>query len=406
MGCHVRFHQGVSMRTVARWAASTIVAALVVAVTSTAASAGPSAAGPDPAALQAAITPHAGEPAAGVVARVTVSGQTWRGSWGDRLTGVPVPPGAFVRIGSITKTFEATVVLQLAAEHVVDLDQTVRHYLPGLLPAAFRRVTVRELLNHTSGLPQIDQGAPEPGTDQVIDDRFGYQSFVQIIERTLRPAGRPWPGPAFTPGTAQQYDSLNYRVAGALVERVTGRPYAEEVYRRVIAPLGLHRTFLPGRDPLMPSPHLHGYLTRASGAVVDVSAQGNDPSSTISTVDDLDRFLTALFQGELLPPAALAEMFTLPRDASGALLPYRGDDNCTTGPQPGRACFSSGLMAVPLPGGVVLWGKTGHDLGYASGMFATRDLSRRGVYSVGTVTEDDPTPTAVANRLVAAVFAS
>lgn len=118
----------------------------------------------------------------------------------------------------------------------------------------------------------------------------------------------------------------------------------------------------------------------------------------ISTPADLDRFITALFQGRLLPAAQLNEMFTLPKDSDGKPVPFIGT-SCNK-----QACFAAGLMSTPLPGGLVLWGKTGHDDGYANGMFATRDLSLRGIYSVSNLSLDFGAPTPLANRLLTAVL--
>jgi D-alanyl-D-alanine carboxypeptidase len=380
-------------------------AAASAAAASAANGASPSAAVPplDPAGLQQAIAVQPREAATGAVALVQGGGQTWQGASGDTHTGQPVADDAHFRIGSISKTFEAVVLLQLVGEHRVDLDQSVQHYLPGLLPAAFQPITVRRLLDMTSGLPQIDAGAPALTSDQLIDGRLGYQSFAQIVESTLRPAGRPWPGPVFAPGTAQAYNSLNYRIIGLLIEHLTGHSFADEVTVRVLNPLHLTGTSVPEGAPGMPSPYLHGYLTSGQGTIVDVSAQGGSPSNMISTARDLDRFITALFQGRLLPSALLAQMFALPRDAQGSLLPYTGHDgNCETGPQKDRACFGLGIGNYTLPGGTVLWGKTGQDLGYFSAMFATRNLQRVGVVSVGVTDVAAEAGLATATRLAVA----
>jgi D-alanyl-D-alanine carboxypeptidase len=361
----------------------------------------PAAANADPplnrAALRAAIALRLGEPATGVVARVVGGGQLWHDTFGDTHTGRPIPTEARFRIGSISKTFEAVVVLQLVTEHRIDLDQTVQHYLRGLLPATYQPITVRELLTMTSGLPDIDAGAPALTPDQIIDGRLQYRSFDQISRQTLRPTGRPSPAPLFAPGTKQAYNSLGYRIAGAIIEHVTGHPYADEVTARILRPLSLVHTFVPHGDPHLPAPYLHGYLTNSRGDLIDVSEQGGDPSSMVSTAPDLDRFITALFHRRLLLPAQLNAMFALPP------VPYLDNSECTTGPHPGRACMGAGLTSTTLPDGTVLWGKTGHDLGYASGVFATRDLTRLGVYAVSTTTLSGNAP-AVAYRLAAAAF--
>ncbi|MEY9863126.1 D-alanyl-D-alanine carboxypeptidase [Catenulispora sp. GAS73] len=359
----------------------------------------------DPAALQQAIAMRSGEAAAGAVALVRSEGQTWRGSAGDTQTGRPVADDAHFRIGSISKTFSAVVLLQLAAEHRVDLDQSVQQYLPGLLPATFQPITLRQLLNMTSGLPQIGDGGPSMTTDQLIAGRFEYQGFRQIIDSTLRPAGRPWPGPVFAPGTAQSYNSLNFRIVGLLIEHVTGHSFGDEVGARIVRPLHLTGTFVPQGRPRMPSPYLHGYLTDSQGTVTDVSAAGGDPSSMISTTGDLNTFITALFQGRLLPRAQLTQMFALPHDADDDLLPYTGDSgNCQTGPEKGKACFGLGIGTDTLPDGTVLWGKTGEDMGYFTAMFATRDLRHVGIVSTGVTDLAAEAGLEKANRLAAAAF--
>ncbi|MFI9273367.1 serine hydrolase domain-containing protein [Kitasatospora sp. NPDC052896] len=359
----------------------------------------------DPAALQAAIDIRPSDQAAGAIARVAEPGQLWRGSSGDTVTGRKVADNAHFHIGSISKTFESVVILQLAAEGRIDLDQSVQSYLPGLIPAGFAPITVRELLTMTSGLPDVFEGGPVLTADQQIAEHLQYRTFDDEIEGTLRPTGRPWPTAHFAPGTEQQYNSLGFRIGGALIEHITGRSYKDEVTSRILEPLHLDQTSVPEDDPTMPTPYLHGYLVNSQGQPVDVSEQGGDPSNMISTPADLDHFISALFKGELLPPAQLNEMFTLPTGPDGKVVPYADDSDCLNGGKPGPACFGAGLMAVPLPNGQTLWGKTGHDFGYANGMFATRDLSVRAVFSVSTTAANNGAPTALSNRLLEAVLA-
>ncbi|MEU5540095.1 serine hydrolase domain-containing protein [Streptomyces sp. NPDC020362] len=352
----------------------------------------------DPAALQAAIETRPTDGASGAIARVGEPGRLWKGSTVDSQTGQKIPADAHFHIGSISKVFETTVVLQLAAEGRIDLDRTVQQYMPGLLPDTFQPITVRELINYTSGLPDVDEGKPADTVDETIAHRYEYRSFDEIIRTTLRPSGRAWPGPHFAPGTEQEYNSLGFRIAGRLIEQITGHSFRDEVTTRILKPLRLDQTSVPEDDPAMPRPYLHGYLPDSQGRPVDVSEQGGDPSNMISTPEDLDRFITALFRGRLLPGAQLNEMFTLPKDAAGNPVPFVGT-NCAK-----VACFGAGLMSTPLPQGGVLWGKTGHDLGYANGMFATRDLSLRGVYSVSNMSLNTGAPTPMANRLLTAVL--
>ncbi|WP_316520164.1 serine hydrolase domain-containing protein [Kitasatospora brasiliensis] len=381
-------------------------AALLLAASPVPALARTPSAGPDPAALDAAFAARPGDPAAGAIARVAVGGQVWRGSAGDPVSGRPVAPNASFRIGSINKAFVATVVLQLAAEQRISLDGTVRQYLPGTLPETFTQpITVRQLLDHTSGLPQAVEGPEIDGRpvrthDELIALRFERETLGQVVQRTLHPDDGHQVIPAFAPGTEQEYNSFNYRLAGRIIEQVTGHTIRQEVTARVLKPLGLRHTEVTEGRPAMPEPHLSGYFSNDAGTPVDVSEQGGNPESMISTPADLDRFLRALLDGELLPPQQLHDLLTLPRDASGRLLPVRGAGECAFGPDKGRACYSAGLMAIPLQDGTVVWGKTGHDLGYVDGFFATADASKRLVYSVGS-NGSTPTP---ALRLAAVAF--
>ncbi|MEU6218476.1 serine hydrolase domain-containing protein [Streptomyces sp. NPDC047022] len=336
----------------------------------------------DPAALKAAIGGLPSADVTGALVRITGRAGHWSGTSGvgNLETGQGVPPDAHIRIGSISKVFTATIVLQLAAEHRIDLDQPVQRYLPGVLPADLPPVTVGRLLNHTSGLPR---GGDDPDFGDGSPEWFAanrLKSFTpqQVIDTM---AGRPM---EFAPGTAQQYNGMNYYVAGVLIEKITGRSFADEVRSRITRPLALHDTYVPdAHDPRLPSPHSDGYLTVTSpdGSTrpVDVTEQSPWPwaeGGMISTPADLDRFMTALFRGRLLPPAQQAELFTVPD------VPSHHSSQCRSETDAGRACMTMGLMRVKASNGVVVWGKTGSRPGYTSGVFATRDLSRTIVYSL------------------------
>jgi D-alanyl-D-alanine carboxypeptidase len=334
----------------------------------------------DPAALRAAI---AGLPDADVTgALVEVTGahgaERWTGvsGTGDLATGAPVRAGGSFRIGSVSKVFTTTVVLQLVAEHRIDLGRTVQHYLPGLLPAGYPPVTVGELLDHTSGLPS--GGSTAIWGDGTTEWFAAHAGDSGTPEQVVRDA-MTYPE-EFAPGTAQQYNGLNTFLAGLVVEKVTGRTMATELRDRITGPLGLRDTYLPAADDdRLPHPAAHGYLTVSTPGggtrPADVTEQSPWPwaeGGMISSAPDLDRFVAALFRGELLPPAQQKLLFTVPD------VPNHDNGNC----QGDRACFSSGLMSARLPDGTVVWGKTGSRPGYTSGVFATRDLSREVAYTM------------------------
>ncbi|MFR9790019.1 serine hydrolase domain-containing protein [Streptomyces sp. MB22_4] len=281
-------------------------------------------------------------------------------------TAGPVTGDAYLRIGSVTKVFTNTVVLQLVAEHRLDLDAPARRYVPRVLPRAYDRVTVRQLLDHTSGLPKP---APTPGPN----DGPGWQLESVTPEDLLRASFAGATGTPPAPGSEQQYNGLNSFVLGLIVEKVTGHSFADELERRIIRPLGLSHTALPAADdPAIPSPHAEVYVDGQ-----DVTEQSPYPwaeGGMISTAADLDRFLTALFRGRLLPPAQQRLVFAIPHVKSAA-----DNTNCVGE----RACYSvGGLLRHQLPDGAYAWGKTGSRPGWDNGFFATRDLRHRVVYSL------------------------
>jgi D-alanyl-D-alanine carboxypeptidase len=275
----------------------------------------------------------------GVVAELR-DGQAepWFGTAGvaDLTTGRPRSPGEHFRIGSLTKAFVGTVVLRLAAEGELTVDDTVATWLPGVveehLGADGATITVRQLLNHTSGLPDAVLG-----------------------EETPRPEDS---------GKRFIYSKINYSLVGMIVEQATGSTLAAEIDRRIARPLGLTGTYLPGADDPIRNPHARHYSTfdRPGGPVeihdvtdADLSWAGA-AGGMVSTTSDLHRFLSALLQGRLLPPAQQEELFTtVPTDGSGWVPDTR---------------YGLGVYSQRLPGGATLWGGGGYiqgSMSYAMG---------------------------------------
>jgi D-alanyl-D-alanine carboxypeptidase len=356
------------------------VAASAVLLVPGVASAAPAALPPlRPAQLNAAIEGLPDGTVSGALVQVRGTAGCWQGTGGiaDRDTGAPVPQHGRFRIGSMTKTFTAVVVLQLAAEGRIDLDGTVQQYLPDLLPAGTAPITVRQVLTYTSGINGA--GIDSKNADWYLAHR--YDHFAPGSQ--LDPAAPL----AFTPGEQQRYGNADYIVAGLLVERVTGRSWADNVRRRIIGPLGLRATEVPENERGIRGPHARGYELRPDGSWVDITDADTSlqwsAASIISNAPDLDRFLVALFTGRLVPEPYLNEMFTVP-DVPGAV-------------------HSAGLTQITL-GTLVVWGKSGDRPGYNNGMGATRDLARRLVYSVNTLRMGGNQP-AVAQRIIMATYA-
>ncbi|MFE1174857.1 serine hydrolase domain-containing protein [Streptomyces sp. NPDC058773] len=321
--------------------------------------------------------------------RVSGSAGRWYGTAGvaDRSTGRAVHERDTFRIGSITKVFVATVVLQLTAERRLSPETPVQRLLPGLLPARFPPITVTQLLNHTSGLPDEQDPPYDPSSPEAIArhryDRWTPEQLVALVSH-----GRM----KFIPGTKQEYRGINYVLLALLIERLTGGRYGEVIARRILRPLGLRRTSVPGNDPRLHGPHVHGYMRMTDGSLLDITEFNQSAAwgegEMVSHTGDLDHFLTALFSGELLPSRELALMFTLPPDE------VRMVDG-----SPAR--YAAGLQTVTV-NGITLWGKTGERYGYASAMFATRDQQRRAVFSFHA-TRRDATQAQVSQRIAEAL---
>lgn len=328
----------------------------------------------DPAPMRDLLS-HLPDPVvAGALVRVAGDGQAmpWTGTAGE------VSGDDHFRIGSVTKIFTSTVVLQLVAERRIAIDAPVRRYLPDLIPAEYGTVTVRELLDHTSGLP-APAGVPGPS-----DGPGWWRKSVSpqdVVRNAFAAVESQGAGQPPKPGSVQQYNGVNTFVAGLLVEKVTGRTFKDELTRRIIRPLGLRNTSLPASDDMsIPAPHARVYV--GTDEVTEQSPWAWAEGGMISTSADLDRFMIALFRGRLLPPAEQKLVFTVPDVTSAPT-----NTNCINK----TSCFSvGGLMRATLDNGVTVWGKTGSMPGWTNGVFATRDLKRRVAYSLnptGTTSE-------------------
>jgi D-alanyl-D-alanine carboxypeptidase len=355
----------------------------------------------DPAALEQAITGLPDEIMTGALVRVTGTAGRWSGTSGvgDITNGQPVPKRGRFRIGSVSKVFTAAIVLQLAGEGRLDLDAPVQHHMPGLLPAGYPAITVRQLLDHTSGLPEPT--LPSGDARWFVEHRFDRWTPEEVVALAV---AQPM---AFPPGTEQRYGGTGYFIAGMLVERITGCTFASELKRRIARPLGLGHTFVPASDDVrMTGAHAHGYvaITGDDGttSLVDVSEQSPWPwadGGMISTAADLDRFLHALLGGRVLAGAQIDDLLAVPD------VPYTGDDgNCQLGKAAGRACYSAGLTRILVAEGVSLWFKTGGRPGYATGVFAAPDLSRVLVYSLNPTGNRDGSEVPTILRIATATF--
>ncbi|MEJ1107205.1 MULTISPECIES: serine hydrolase domain-containing protein [unclassified Kribbella] len=299
----------------------------------------------------------------GLQLRVNDERGEWVGSAGVSKLGETAPPpiDGHVRIGSNTKTFTATVVLQLVAEGKIELDTPAADYLPefGLDP----RITVRMLLQHTSGVfnhtgEYYEDGTFVPGIpwqgQEWVEGRFKTYRPEELVRLAL---SKP---PRFEPGTGWSYSNTNYVLARLVIEKVTGHSLAEEMQRLIVGPLGLSGTVVPDTQEIA-EPHAHAYYRYDdAGQEKTVDVTNQDPSwvssggDMISTTQDLHTFISALVGGRLLPAELLAEM-------------------CTPHPTPlPKMGYGLGVFVQETDSGTIITHNGGHG-GHAALMYSTPD---------------------------------
>lgn len=268
----------------------------------------------------------------GIYSQVREGNEHWQGAAGvaDVDTGRPVQPHMRHRVGSITKTFVAVAILQQVAKGRIDLDAPIGRYLPHLVPGERgRRITVRMLLNHSSGIADyIPYAFPSlvQGSAQSLDDN----RFRVFRPEELARMGLNAP-PTHEPGQDAQYSNTNYIIAGLLLEKVTRTRAEDYITRHVIDKAGLHHTYFP-RTPYIVGPHSKAYEAMyglidppRDYSVYDMSWAGT-AGALVSTMEDLNRFYRLLLTGRILGPAELAEMKkTVPlTDGQGNVLMHYG----------------------------------------------------------------------------------
>ena len=269
---------------------------------------------------------------------------------GSLETGQAPPMDGEVRIGSNTKTFVAVVVMQLVQEGKVGLDEPIETYLPGLIKGEGidgSKITVRQLLQHTSGLPEYTDTTP--GSGDIFQVKDHYIPPRDLLGTAL---GKP---AAFEPGTQWKYTNTNYIVLGMLVERVSQRPVGEQIDERIVKKLGLSHTYFPGNgEKKIRGSHPQGYHINGEGKLEDVTDL--DTSLTwaaggmVSTPSELNTFFQTVFDGRLLTQASIDEMKNGAVDASSYLGP--------------GTVYGLGLIGTPLSCGGTSWGHGGTIHGY------------------------------------------
>ncbi|PEE37853.1 serine hydrolase domain-containing protein [Bacillus pseudomycoides] len=320
-------------------------------------------------------TLHLGFP--GILAKTSEGGKTWGYAAGvaDLSTKKSMKTDFRFRIASVTKTFTATVVLQLAGENRLNLDDSIEKWLPGVIQGNgydAKQITIRQILNHTSGIAEYSR-SKEADFFTNIKKSFTAEELVKI--------GLSMP-PDFAPGKGWSYSNTGYVLLGILIEKVTGNSYAEEIENRIIEPLELSNTFLPGNSSVIPgTKHARGYL-QPDGAseLKDVTyynpSIGSSAGDMISTADDLNKFFSSLLGGKLLKEQQLKQMLTTVPTGSAEIGGY-----------------GLGIYETKLPNGVSIWGHTGGIPGFstfAGGTLGGKHTLAVSLNSMGRANSPDP----------------
>jgi D-alanyl-D-alanine carboxypeptidase len=284
------------------------------------------------------------------------------------------------RMGSNAKTMMATVVLQLVAEGRLALSDPVDKWLPGLVPGG-AAITLRMLLNHTSGLYDY------PGDPALVRSILGKDRRRWTSTELLAIGVKH--DPLFAPGTRFYYSNTDYAAIGAVLERVTGTSLADLIRARIARPLGLRHTYYAAYSGWR-GPHAHGYEPDAAHMPSEVPAEfrdfagvhhdghvdvsdndlswGGAAGAVVSTAPDWSRFYAALLSGKLLPAAQLAQLrTTVPQDPA----------------QPDGPRYGLGIQTGTTPCGTI-WGHDGGLPGYLSANATDRTGSRTAALLIST----------------------
>ncbi|MBE9098296.1 serine hydrolase [Vacuolonema iberomarrocanum] len=250
-----------------------------------------------------------------IAAVSTGDGQLWTGATGlaDVENETPAMVGDRFPAASVTKPFTAAVVMQLAEEAVLSLEDTMDQWLPDTVTdqiANSDTITIRQLLSHTSGVNSTLM-SDEYLQDLVEDPSLIFQDWTptELLSRYVYDRA-----PSFAPGNDVEYNSANYLLLGLIIEAATDSTLTTQFRERIIDPLDLNNTFMPDED--IPGGYQPGYIDLDGDGTFDLNAEDADlerfggAGALVSTVEDLARFSQALFEGELVSSDALQEMIT------------------------------------------------------------------------------------------------
>jgi D-alanyl-D-alanine carboxypeptidase len=280
-------------------------------------------------------------------------GSMWSGASGTAILSsrTPLTTDTLLSIGSITKTFVAALIGKLAMDGTIGLDDPLSKYVPDFPNAA--NITIRMLLNHTSGIDDIFDSSGTIGP-AILAKPSATWTPSQIFARLLLPR--------FKPGANYYYSNTNYILLGLVAEEATGQTVAALVRSAFLIPLGMTHTYLQTEEP-MQGPKAHGYLApaaqpvdRSAGALLPFTAEATAvgfAGAYVSTPSDLAIWANALYGGNVLGQASLASMVDISQTAGLKTKP--------------NYPYGFGFELTTLAGQLA-WGHRGHLDGFWSAM--------------------------------------
>lgn len=287
------------------------------------------------------------------VAVIMPDGALWTGVSGLSHPGVPVTPDMLFDMGSTGKNLMAALVLDLVEDGLLSLDEPIRKYLPSF-PNVDGRITIRQLLNHTSGLYMWVEH-PEAPTNTPFNE-IDFEEWWTVEEMFSKLGGKPY----FAPGEGWHYTQAGYQLARMIVEQVTESTAPVEIQRRLLDPVDIHGMLLDLKEPVSARYRIaHNWFdTDGDGTPEDISGKSRNWINSLSgiyyfaTMESLVRWLRGLYDGRVLRQASLDEML----DFYGPL------------PEEGLAGYGLGTEQF-IMGSVEMWGHKGSIYGYRTGVY-------------------------------------
>lgn len=317
-------------------------------------------------------------------------GSSWTGTSGsaDIAGKVDVAPDTAFALASVSKTYTAALILELVRDGKIGLDSSARSYLPG--SALDKRITIRQLLEHTSGL---DDYFLHPPIDKAL---LADPAAAWSVGRTLKYVGKAY----FPPGRGWHYSNTNYFYLGLIAERVTGTSLAVELRKRFFGPLGLDQTWYQAVEkPLGPLAHAYRFAAaKLSSPPIDLSGRSTvvpfrsvitaagGAGSIAASSSDVARWARMLYSGEVLGPEMTATMLASVADTAA----YRP-----------RIPYGLGVQEFPIKGRLAL-GHSGRLLGFRT---AVRHIPSEALTIAVLTNQSRADPAVIVNDLLSIVFA-